>query len=195
MSTVDQMLAQFKSSGGVARGNRYRVTFTNSDSNKLNIFCDSVTWPGRQIITSDYMTTMKSYKRPYAFANEDVAISFVLTNDWYSWDYLKAWQSSVINNIDSATGAYTVNLKRQYTKEVLIEHLNERDEVNRYVKLFDAYPTTLNSMELANSNENSIMRCTASFSYENWSSDDTAQGSTTATTNSILTDFGISTIV
>ena len=193
MSTVDQMLAQFRSSGGAARGNRYRITFVNDDSNKLNIFCDSVSWPGRQIITSDYMTSMKSFKRPYAFANEDVNVSFILSNDWYTWNYLKGWQSSVINNIDTVTGAYTINLKRQYTKQVLIEHLNEQDQVNRFVTLFDAYPTTLNSMELSNANENTIMRCTAVFSYDNWSSENTQERVPAA--NAIPTDFGISTIV
>jgi len=194
MSTVDQMLAQFKSSGGVARGNRYRVIIVSDDSNKLNILCDSVSWPGRQIVTTEFATTMKSYKRPYAFLNEDVNISFILTNDWYAWNYLKEWQSSVINNIDEETGAYTVNLKGQYTKEVIIEHLNERDEVNQSVKLFSAYPTSLNSMDLANSNENAVMRCTAVFSYDNWSTEN-YQNNNGTNTNSIFTGFGISTIV
>lgn len=186
MSTVDQLLAQFKSSNGVARANNYRVTFNGDDGNKLNIFCDSVTWPGRQILTSDYMTSMKSYKRPYAFANDDVTINFILTNDWYTWNFLKKWQSSIINNIDEATGAYTVNLKRQYTKEVLIEHLDQQDKVNKSLTLFDAYPTTLNSLELSNGTENDVLRCTAVFAFENWNSNDTERFTPGA--NSFISD-------
>mgnify|MGYP000736344289 CR=1 FL=1 len=168
MSTVDQMLAQFRSSGGVARGNRYRVTFDSGEGNKLNIFCDSVSMPGRQIATTEFATTMKTYKRPYAFINEDVTISFLLTNDWYTWDYLKEWQSSIINNMDEETGAYTVNLKSEYTRPVLIEHLNERNEVTKRVTLFSAYPVTLNSIDLSNANENQIIRCSAVLAYDNW---------------------------
>jgi len=175
MSTVDQLLSQFNLSGGVAKANRYSITFDGNDGNKINVMCDSVSWPGRQIVTNDYMTTMKAVKRPYAFMNEDVNISFLLTNDWYTWNFLKTWQSSVINNIDQATGAYTINLKSKYVKQVVINHLNEQDQVTKSVKLTDAYPTSLNGMELSNASENTVMRCTAAFSYENWSSNDTTQ--------------------
>lgn len=195
MSTVDQLLSQLKSSRGVAKANRYRITFNGNDGNKINVMCDSVTWPGRQIITNDYMTTMKSIKRPYAFMNDDVSASFLLTNDWYTWNFLKQWQSSVINNIDQVTGAYTVNLKNAYVKQVLIEHLNDRDQVVKSVVLFDAYPTTLNGMELSNSSENTILRCTASFSYENWNSRDTAVTTDSTNPSDITTGIGISTIV
>ena len=168
MSTVDQMLAQFRSSGGTARGNRYRIILDRGDGDKLNILCDSVTLPGRQIATSDYMTTMKSYKKPYAFLNEDVTVSFILTNDWYSWNYLKTWQSLVINDIDEQLGVYTVNTKDIYTRQVTIEHLNQNDEVTKVITLYAAYPTSLSSMELSNSNENQVLRCTAVLSYDNW---------------------------
>lgn len=175
MSTVDQLLSQLKSSGGVAKANRYRISFDNIDGNKINVMCDSVAWPGRQIITHDYMTTMKAIKRPYAFMNEDVTVSFLLTNDWYTWNFLKVWQSSVINNIDQATGAYTVNLKNKYVKQVVIDHLNDQNKVMKSVTLIDAYPTSLNGMELSNASENTVLRCTAAFSYENWNSNDTSQ--------------------
>lgn len=193
MSTVDQMLAQFKSSGGVARGNRYRVTFDGDDGNKLNILCDSVSMPGRQIATTEYMTSMKAYKRPYNFINEDVSVSFILTNDWYTWNYLKDWQSSIINNIDEDTGAYTVNLRSQYAKQVIIDHLNEQNQITKSIKLFNAFPITLNSTELANSNESSILRCSTVLAYDNWSENFT--GTVTIQPLTPVTGFGITTIV
>jgi len=193
MSTVDQMLAQFKSSGGVARGNRYRVTFDGDDGNKLNILCDSVTMPGRQISTTEYMTNMKAYKRPYNFINEDVSVSFILTNDWYTWNYLKDWQSSIINDIDTESGAYTVNLKSQYAKQVIIDHLNEQNQITKSIKLFNAFPITLNSTELANSNESSVLRCSTVLAYDNWSENFT--GTVTTQPLTPVTGFGISTIV
>jgi len=168
MSDVGQLLAQFNRSSGTARSNRYRVVFNSSQGSVLNILCDSVTLPGRQIATSEYMTTMKSYKKPYAFLNEDVTVSFLLTNDWLTWDYIKQWQSSIINNIDAETGAYTVNLKESYAKDVYIQHLDVSDQVTKTITLFNAFPTTLNSIELSNSTENDIIRCTCSLAYDNW---------------------------
>lgn len=168
MSDVGQLLSQFQSSRGPARSNRYRVIFNSSNGSVLNILCDSVTLPGRQIATNDYMTSMKSYKKPYAFMNEDVSISFILTNDWLTWDYIKQWQSSIINNIDTQTGAYTINLKEEYAKDVIIEHLDGQDRITKIVKLYSAFPTTLNSIELSNSSENDILRCTCTLAYDNW---------------------------
>jgi hypothetical protein len=173
MSTVDQLIATIKNSGGTAKANRYRVLFIDGDGDKLNIMCDSVTWPGRQIVTTEYSTSMKATKKPYGFLNEDVSISFILSNDWYTWNYLKEWQALTINDIDSDNGTYSVNLKSDYARQVVVEHLDEQDRVRKTLKLYAAYPTTLNAIELGNSNENTIIRCTALLSYDNWESADT----------------------
>lgn len=169
MSNVDQLISAISNASGAAKANRYRVSFDGVKGDMLNIMCDSVTWPGRQIATTDYSTGMKATKKPYGFMIDDVAISFILLNDWGAWDFLKTWQSSVINNIDSDDGAYSVNFKADYSKQVLIEHLDVNDKVLKGVKLYAAYPTTLNAIELGNANENTIIRCTASLAYDNWS--------------------------
>ena len=168
MSTVDQLLAQIKSSGGTAKGNRYSVKFSQGDANKLNIMCDSVSWPGRQVATSDYSTYMRPYRRPYSFINEDITINFILTNDWYAWNYLNSWQGLIINKIDQATGSYTINLKSDYVRDITIEHLNEKDKVMKSIKITGAFPITLNSLDLSNASENTVLRCTATFAYDNW---------------------------
>lgn len=198
MSTVSQLLAQFQSSGGTAKANRYRVLFSNGDGNKLDLLCDSVSWPGRQIATSDYSTYMRPYRKPYSFINEDITVNFILTNDWYTWDYLKTWQSSIINNVDDAIGAYTINLKNQYAREFSIEHLNEKNEIMRAIKVSGAFPITLNSMELSNASENTVLRCSATFAYDNWAPIE--QGGSNATnsesnSSNILTGFGLTTFV
>jgi hypothetical protein len=168
MSTVDQLRAVISKSQGVARANRYRVFFTNGRGEDLNILCDSVSIPGRQIITQDFFTDMKGIKTPYGFVNEEVSISFLLGNDWYAWNYLKAWQNSTINQIDSLRGAYTVNFRDQYARQLIIQHLDENNNVRKTVTLINAFPTGLTSMELSNASENTALRCTAVFSYDNW---------------------------
>jgi hypothetical protein len=168
MSTVNQLRSVITKSQGMAKGNRYRVLFSAARSEYLNILCDSVNIPGRQIITQDFFTDMKGIKTPYGFVNEEVSISFLLGNDWYAWDYLKAWQNSTINQIDSLRGAYTVNFRDQYTRQVVIEHLDERNNIRKTVTLINAFPTSLTSMELSNASENTVLRCTAVFSYDNW---------------------------
>lgn len=173
MSSVDNLRAIISQSNGVAKGNKYRVSLLDGDSNKLNILCDSINFPGRQITTQDYLTNMKTRKMPYAFENEDITITFLLGNDWYAWDYLKDWQNSIINKIDGVSVDYTVNFRSQYTRQVTIDHLDDNNNIRKTIKIFNAFPTSLNSIELSNASENTALRCTATFSYDNWDEGDT----------------------
>jgi len=166
MTTTDRVLAAFKS--GFAKANRYKVQLPGtSSSENLNIMCDSVTWPGRQISTNEVFTDMKASRRAYAFIADDVTISFIVPNDWASWNYIHDWHKKVIGNIEG-NNDFTVNFKEDYQRDVMIEHLDESDTARRKIRLKGAFPTTLGSMEMGNGNENTVLRLTVTFSYENW---------------------------
>ena len=51
------------------------------DPRDISILCESVNLPGRQITTIDYQAERQSIKVPYSAMNEDVTMSFILTND------------------------------------------------------------------------------------------------------------------
>jgi len=173
---VDDLKAQMSSRGGPARANRYRVYFPQldfgSETEALSVMCDSVGFPGRQILTTERFTDMKARKIAYGFAAEDLEISFILMNDWSAWRYLNDWHSRVIGNINEL-GGYTVNFKSDYSRDIEVEHLTADSEASaqsvKRVILENAYPSTLNTIELSNSSENEIIRVSASFSYDNWS--------------------------
>jgi len=166
--TTADILGTFRS--GFAKANRYLVQLPGtSEGSSLNIMCDSITWPGRQISTTEVYTDMKASKRAYAFLPDDIAISFLLSNNWTAWRYLNDWQKATIGNIEG-DNAFIVNFKEEYQRQVVIHHLDEEDNIRREIVLKGAFPTTLSSMELGNQNESSILRVNATFSYENWSS-------------------------
>jgi hypothetical protein len=76
MTTTNKLLATFRE--GFAKANRYQVMFPGDvNPESLNIMCDSVTWPGRQISTNEVFTDMKASRRAYAFINDDVTVSFI----------------------------------------------------------------------------------------------------------------------
>ena len=167
---IDDFKAAFTE--GLARTNRYRVTLpdvtfgTNTDA--LSLLCDSVTMPGRQIFTFERFTHMKAQKSAYTFGQEDIEISFVLGNDWRAWDYLYDWQALTIGNIGGLRN-YTVNYKTNYARNgVIIEHLDTQGRTRKAIQLFNAFPTTLNSVELSNATDNEVIRVTASLAYDNW---------------------------
>jgi hypothetical protein len=168
MITTDKIISAFRN--GFAKTNRYEVFMPGvSDSETLNVMCDSVTWPGRQISTTEVYTDMKASKRAYSFIPDDVTISFMVSNDWSAWDYLNDWHKTVIGNIQGEND-FVVNFKQDYQRQIIIRHLDETDNIRKEVRLKGAFPTTLSSIDLGNQNENTIMRVTATFSYENWES-------------------------
>ena len=165
MNTTE-ILGAFRS--GFAKANRYTVQLpATSNGQAMNVMCDSVTWPGRQISTVEIYTDMKANKAAYAFIPDDVTISFVMSNDWSAWNYLHDWHKRVIGNIEGDNG-YRVNFKADYQRQIVIIHNDESENDRKLVVLKGAFPTTLSSMELSNQNENTVLRVTATFSYENW---------------------------
>lgn len=175
MSSIDVLKSSVSKRGGLAKANRYQVYFplvggvndVNINTEELNVFCDSVNWPGRQIITNEQSTSLKVTKQAYSFAVEDLTVTFLLTNNWSTWNYLNAWQNLIIENLSGERGFY-INYKRDYAKDIEIHHLDQNNRIRKRVKFKNAFPTTLNSMELSNAGENTILRCTATFSYDNW---------------------------
>lgn len=164
--TTDKILATFRS--GFAKANRYQVQFPGVVSPEaMDVMCDSVTWPGRQISTTEVYTDMKASKRAYAFIPDEVTISFLVSNDWDAWDYIRDWHKTVIGNVEGDKD-FTVNFKNDYQRQIVIRHLDESGFIRREVILKGAFPTTLSSMELGNQNENTVLRVTATFDYENW---------------------------
>lgn len=171
MSSIDTLKANI--STGLARSNRYRVIFESTayDPRNLNIMCDSVSIPGRQIFTEDKIASLKQKKIAYQFGSEDISMSFLLTNEWTTWNFIYDWQKTIITGIENVSGPFNVGFREEYSRDILIEHLNSRDETTKRFRLMNAYPTQLDSIELSNASENEVIRVNATFAYDNWKLD------------------------
>ena len=158
-------------SSGYARANRYRVIMPRAgDSEALNVLCDSITWPGRQMLTTDYYTGMRGSQISYAFGAGEMTIGFYLTNNWEAWDYLNEWHKRIITRLDDVRG-YRLNFKNEYQEDIIIDHLDTEDNVMKTAVIFNAFPNTLKTIELGNANSD-LVRVTAGFVFDNWSADE-----------------------
>lgn len=155
---------------GIAKSNRYAVFIPDpgGESRRLNILCDSVSLPGRQITTSDRFTSLKPIKMAYSYANEDVNISFVAPADYDPLLVLYIWQNQTMSNMgDGGEGDQRVRYKEDYVRDVEIHSLNSDGYSLWGVKLKNAFPTSVQSIELGNANED-VVRIQATFSYDDW---------------------------
>jgi len=189
-NTVEDMKAIISKKGGLAKTNRFNVIFTPPSASLLNLdpqaiigsliggrfnvknlindprdislLCESAQLPGRQITTHDYMAHKQSVKIPYTFINEDVSLTFLLTNDYSMKVLFDDWMGSIIDQ------NYRLSYKKEFTTDVIIQQLDHDDVPVYGVKLENAFPTSLQAIELNNTSDNSVQKVTVQLSYDNW---------------------------
>ena len=155
-------------------------TSGNMGGGNLNLLCASASLPGKQILTLDRRTGMQFEKVAYGYAVEDVSLTFIALNDYGTRKYFDAWRAAVINE----TGQ-TVGYKRDYAKPVKIHQLRKPIKslgtsigpinINvglgggtvYSVELIDAFPTTINAVEL-NNELDGLVQINVQLSYTNW---------------------------
>ena len=186
--SIDKLTSTIGKRGGLAKTNRFQVIFTPpqgsllsakgligaltsggglksmiNDPRDISMLCENVTLPGRQITTVDYIAEKQSVKIPYAFINEDVTCSFLLTNDYYMKTLFDAWLEQVFD-----TESYRAKFKKDFTTDVVIQQLNEKNVPVYGVRLENAFPTTVAGITLDNNSESAVQKMTVTFSYDNY---------------------------
>ena len=151
------------------------------DPRDVFLFCESASLPGRQVATNDFYTGMKGIKKPYSYINDDVTMTFNLTNDYYMRDYFKSWIDSIL---PSTGEARKIAYKHEYCTDIIIQQMGSNDWIPaKSVVLKNAYPVTMSSINLSNTAENTISQVTITFAFDDWED----QGVVTAASQGILT--------
>lgn len=133
------------------------------DPRDVSILCDSVTMPGRQISTTDPGNNMLGLKLPYNYINDDVNMSFHITNDHYMKKFFESWVGKIINK-----RTLTLNYRSSYASDIIIQQLDQRDVPVYTCTLKNAYPITVSSYELSNASESTTNKLNITFAYEDW---------------------------
>lgn len=186
---VDNFKTLISKRGGLAPGNRYAVymplplisfdpqeliakafgkgsnTGNNffQDPRDVSILCDQVTMPGRQISTTDLSNNMLNVKLPYNYINDDVSMSFHITNDHYMKKFFENWVGKIINR-----RTLTLNYRSSYATDIIIQQLDQRDIPVYTCTLKNAYPITVASYDLSNASEGTTQKLNVTFAYEDW---------------------------
>jgi hypothetical protein len=155
-----ELIAKAFNRGNNASGNR---EFFN-DPRDVSILCDSVTMPGRQISTTELSNNMLSLKMPYNYINDDVTMSFHITNDHFMKKFFDKWTDSIFDR-----RKMTMKYRSSYATDIIIQQLDQRDVPIYTCTLKNAYPITVSSYELSNSGENQFQKLSVTFTYEDWS--------------------------
>ncbi len=137
------------------------------DPRDISILCEAVSLPGRQITTIDYTAERQAIKIPYSVINEDISMTFILTNDYYMKKMFDAWSTGIFD-----VEKYRAGYKKDFTTDIVIQQLNQQNIPIYSVRLEGAFPVTIGAINLDNNSENTIQKMTVTLSYENYVPED-----------------------
>jgi hypothetical protein len=188
MSTIDTLKSTISKRGGIAKANKFNVIFTPptqsllnlnpsaiigalaggasaksliSDPRDISLLCQGASIPGQQITTIDYIAEKQTVPIPYAIIQEDVQLKFLVTEDMYIRRMMDDWLSSIVN-----LEKYQAGYKKDFTCDVVIQQLSMKNKPIYGVKLINAFPTSVNGIDLDQATESGPMELNVTLSYD-----------------------------
>lgn len=170
-------------------GKKVLTKLKGIDKRSANILCKTVSLPGKQIATIDRQIGIYNEKVVNGFAVDDVTMTFYALNDYGIRKYFDSWRSVMIGDSKTAGSGGMQNgeiaYKSDYVASVKIHQLSKPQVRIGFdlgplnvdfdllgnsiysVELIDAFPTTINSIELGNDLD-SLVEVSVTFSFTNW---------------------------
>lgn len=190
---VNEMLATINANGGLSKASKFIVRITPPSSLLSNInndfvfFCDSASLPGLTFNSDEVRPSGYGnlQKRPYASQFNDVNVTFYNDSDGRVMSFLHLWQQSIYNFNNStnpnATARGLINNTFAYPNGTdgtdgyygivdIIHYSEDEKEILTY-QLIDAFPITINDVQIDWNMNDQIVKIPVTFSYTYWTSD------------------------
>lgn len=163
---------EFKSSftKDLARTNKFDVAIPVpltlipyvSSAKNLNYRCESAQLPGRTFATLEQKTYGPIEKMPYLNTYTDIDLTFIIEDDMNQKIFFDAWMN-YINPLYNNNFRY----KGDYSTVLTVNQYDVTNQLAYSVNLYDAYPVSVNQMDLDWSNE-AYHKLTVTFAYTYW---------------------------
>ena len=177
MATSNFNLSQFIGAvreDSLARVNRFEIfinapkslTFKNkSNAGAVSLYCEMASLPPVNISTKSFKIFGPTYQRPFSaeYGGEGISLTFHVDRDMQVKKFFDEWTARVV---DPDTGF--VGFQEDYISTIRLRQLNEQDEVTYELELEEAFPRSVNLLELNNSAQNQTHRLNVLFAYRYW---------------------------
>ena len=158
----------------LARVNRFEVfinapkslTFKNkSNAGAVSLYCEMASLPPVNISTKSFKIFGPTYQRPFSaeYGGEGISLTFHVDRDMQVKKFFDEWTAKVV---DPDSGF--VGFQDEYISTIRLRQLNEQDEVTYELELEEAFPRSVNLLELNNSAQNQTHRLNVLFAYRYW---------------------------
>lgn len=119
--------------------------------------------PQRNLMTYEHKQMNAPYKVPYSQSYDPVPFVFYGDSNLDARRYFEIWQNAVVN-----IQSNTMNFYSEYVSDVTIEQLDKSGNVTYGIKLYEAYPMSISTLDYSYSNRDSIQNISVVLSYKYW---------------------------
>ena len=146
-----------------------------SNSEDKNLLCTAAGIPGKQIQTTTRQLGGENLPVAVGHTMPEVTFSYYLTNSYEMRQYFQEWMNGITHqpgkggkNADKPTfaGYFT-----EYARDVKVRQYTRNGRRVYDVKLHDAFPTNLSTIELNNQLQSAAHEFTVSIAYRTYSND------------------------
>lgn len=166
-------LERFKTtvlSNGLARPTRFKVVIISpgaagTDDELVSLFCESSQLPQMILNVKPFKIQGPSHQRALGaeYGGEGLPMTFHIDREMKVKKYFDDWLHTVVN-----PGSFTVNYFDDYKKDITIEQLDEQNNITYSLRLVDAFPRSVNLIDLNHTAINQTHRLTVLFTYRYW---------------------------
>ena len=160
----------------LARVNRFEVIINaprslllssknKSNAGAVSLYCEMASLPPVNISTKSFKIFGPTYQRPFSaeYGGEGISLTFHVDRDMQVKKFFDEWTAKVV---DPDSGF--VGFQDEYISTIRLRQLNEQDEVTYELELEEAFPRSVNLLELNNSAQNQTHRLNVLFAYRYW---------------------------
>lgn len=176
MSSSSFNLGRFRtevlSGATLARTNRFEVEIFSPPAlsgqyagELASLYVEQASMPPINIFTKPLKIFGPSYQRPITseYGGEGISITFHVDGDLTVKSYFEDWMHLVVND-----ETFTVGYQEEYASTIRIKQLDEQDTIVYDIELIEAFPKSMNIMDLNNASSNQTHRLNVIFGYRYW---------------------------
>ena len=169
--SVENFLAQVSNSG-LAKPNRFEVSIavpkSMSDASmgqKVSMYCDQAILPYTRILTARQQIFGPPSFHPVGveYNGEGISLQFYLDREMNIKRFFDRWVDSIVDRT-----THTTNYQDRYLTPITISQLDEADSITYQVELIDAFPVSVQALQLDHNGSNQVHRLSVNFNFRSW---------------------------
>ena len=154
-----------------------------SSAKNLTYRCETAQLPGRTFATTEQKTYGPIEKYPYLTSFTDLDLTFLVDDDMNQKVLFDAWLNYINPQYNN-----NFRYKGDYATIITVNQYDVMNELSYSVNFYDAYPISINQMDL-NWSDESVHKLVVTFAYTYW------QNNSLQAAGMQLVDAGINSVV